>query len=188
MKRSIQRQLPRERVEIFLELFTNGEPPRKQLPFKLAILAPLSGDPNPKKPIDSFRQRRFIDITEETFDKVMQEIGPHLFLRFDQPLAEKGPQTVALDFFGIEDFRPEKIAEKVFAAQVQERQRLSELQTRAYSNPTLAAFLLQMATNAELLQRVLAEVHRHEEAKKETLALGDASHTQKALTTKEVTQ
>lgn len=188
MKRSIQRQLPRERVEIFFELFINGALTQKELPFKLAILASLSGDPNPEKPSVPFKKRRFIDITEETFDKVMQEIGPSLSLRFAQPLAGKASQTVALKFSGIDDFRPEKIAEQVYAAQMQERQRLSELLTRAYSNPKLAAFLLQMANDADLLQRVLMEVRRREEAKKEQLVLGDTNYSQKALTTKEVSQ
>ena len=171
MKRSIQRQLPPERVEIFLELFINDSPPQKQLPFKLAILSALSGDPNPEKPAVTLAKRRFIDITEETFDKVMAEIGPYLSLRFAQPLAGKGPQSVDLKFSSIDDFRPERIAEQVpyLNTLLQERQRLSELLTRAYGNPKLVAFLVQMARDPDLLQRVLAEVRHHEEEKQRQL-------------------
>lgn len=159
---SIQQKLTRvrrPRVQISYEVFTNGAPVKRELPFVLGVLSDLSGDPETElKPLD---EREFEDVDRDNFDTYMQSQKTRLVLRVKNkiPLSgEKEPRGevgMILNFKTIRDFEPDKVAEmyeptrKLLAA----RKLLAELKVKAVTNRKLEAVLRKVIAETEVLKK-----------------------------------
>jgi len=119
-----------------------------ELPFVVGVLADLSGDNNAN--LAPVKQRKFVDVTNDTFDKVMSAAQPQL--TFDVPNLLKNDGTsmaVDLSFASLDDFGPVSVAKQVpdLDALYSVRENLSELLSRVSSNENLATLLEQIATD-----------------------------------------
>lgn len=81
----------------------------RELPFVVGVIGDFAADA--KFPSDASRQ--FVAIDEDSFDRVMADIGPELTLQFggrDTPLF---PDVMALAFRSLDDFRPEALVDRI---------------------------------------------------------------------------
>ena len=121
MSESIQHRLTRvrpPRVKITYDVEIGNAIIKKELPFVMGIVADLSGDPGleRKKPFLPYKERAFIGISRDNFDKVLEDAQPAVrvpLMMSEEPAGEAGYPKTELVFSCLEDFGPEKLVAKV---------------------------------------------------------------------------
>ncbi|HNN90944.1 MAG TPA: type VI secretion system contractile sheath small subunit [Pseudomonadota bacterium] len=122
MSKSIQHvksKVRAPRVHITYDVETDGAIKMVSLPFKMGIVAALSGDrhneKDPAKRLAPFQDRTFEEISTVNFDEVMKKAAPSLRFAVENKL-EKGSDSklkVDLSFDSLKDFEPEVIAQNL---------------------------------------------------------------------------
>lgn len=102
-----------------------------ELPFVMAVMADLSGNtPGVDKP--DFKDRKFVDVDMDKFDKTMASMQPGVSFKVDNKLGEGGGEKlgVQLKFEKMEDFSPAAVAKQVpaLAKLLEARTQLKNLQ------------------------------------------------------------
>lgn len=136
------------RVHISFEVETNGAQQVKELPFVVGVMGDFSGDPT--KPLKPLRDRGFVQIDRDNFDKVMASMNPGLKLTVENKLAGDGSEMkVDLAFNSIEDFDPARIAGQVPALKslLETRAKLRDLLVKADRSGELEELLEQVLQN-----------------------------------------
>ena len=136
------------RVHISFEVETNGAQQVKELPFVVGVMGDFSGDPT--KPLKPLRDRGYVQIDRDNFDKVMASMNPGLKLTVENKLAGDGSEMkVDLAFNSIEDFDPAKIAAQVPALKslLETRAKLRDLLVKADRSGELEELLEQVLQN-----------------------------------------
>ena len=90
MAESTQHKLSRvrtPRVQITYDVETGGAAEKKEIPFIVGILAPLSG--KSEKVLPPVRDRKMVQIDRDNFNKVMESIEPRV--AFEIPKTLPGP-------------------------------------------------------------------------------------------------
>ena len=118
---------PRVQIEYDVELY--GSQKKIQLPFVMGVLADLSG--NPKDPLATVADRKFLEIDVDNFDSRMKSMKPRLAFQVPNALTGEGSMSVELTFDSMEDFSPAAVATKVDSLKklLQARQQLQNLVT-----------------------------------------------------------
>src|SRR5260370_18483052 len=86
----------------------------KESRFVRGVMADLSGQP--REPLARMRDRRFVEITPDNFDSVLESFKPHLDFAVVNKLSEDpnaGQLKVDLDLKSLEDFDPTQDAKHV---------------------------------------------------------------------------
>ncbi len=161
MAESIQHKLDRvraPRVHITYDVEIGDAIEMKEIPFVVGVLADLSG--KPEQPLPKMKDRKFIEIDRDNFDKVLEGMKPRLAYRVDNKLTDDDTKmSVEMRFRSLEDFHPERVADQVppLRKLVETRRRLSDLLSKLDGNDKLE----------ELLQDVLASTEKVEQLAKE---------------------
>src|SRR5919106_5196832 len=98
----------------------------KELPFVLGVLGDFTGQP--EQPLPKLRDRKFVEVTPDNFDSVLEGMKPHLTYSVENKLSEDsdaGQIKVDLHFKSMDDFEPEQVAR-----QVKPMRELLELRTK----------------------------------------------------------
>jgi len=171
MSESTQHKLDRvrpPRVQITYDVEIGNAIEMRELPFVMGIMADLSGDRDPDRPMKILKERKFVEIDRDNFNDLMAEIAPRVSLRVDNKLgggadAENTQLSVLLNFRNIEDFEPVEIIKQVEPMRklYEARTRLNDLLAKLDGNDSLDA----------LLRNVLEHTEVRDELKKN---LGDA--------------
>jgi len=173
MPESVQKRLERvrpPRVHITYDVETGGAIEIKELPFVLGVLGDFSGQP--VDPLPKLKDRRFVEITLDNFDSVIDSMKPHVAFSVENKLSEDenaGQLKVDLKFKSMEDFEPEKVAKQVRPLRelLDLRTRLSDLKGALQTNDKLDEVLLDAVTNTEKLNRLRSEFGAKSEEGKE---------------------
>src|SRR5271165_6764445 len=114
-KESLQKKIGRvrpPRVQITYDVETGGAIKKKELPFVAGVLADLSGDP--AVPLPAVKDRKFVQIDRDNFDKVLAKSAPRLAFKVDNKLSDDDTKIgIELKFSSMEDFEPQMLAEQV---------------------------------------------------------------------------
>lgn len=101
---------PRVQVEYDVELY--GAEKKVNLPFVMGVMSDLSGKPS--EPLPSLDERSFQDFDAENFDSRMKSIKPRVAFSVPNVMSEDGGNiAVDMTFESMEDFAPDKVAEKI---------------------------------------------------------------------------
>ncbi len=154
------------RVQITYDVQVGDAIELKELPFVMGVLGDFTG--HPTEPLPKLKERKFVEIDPDNFDKVLEAMKPHLFLSVDNKLSEDsnaGQLRVDLSFKSMEDFEPGNIAKQV--APLKElldlRTRLSDLRGSLQGNDKLEESLLNAVSNTEMLTKIKAEMGKDKE-------------------------
>lgn len=129
-QKKVERDRP-PRVHIKYDVETSGATVQEELPFVLGVLADFVGQP-PASP-KPLKDRRFVDITADNFDTILESMGPHLSFTVKNKLlcgdSDVGQLGVDLVFKSLDDFTPERIARQIapMAALLRKRAELANL-------------------------------------------------------------
>jgi type VI secretion system protein ImpB len=162
-KESTQHKLDRvrkPRVQITYDVEVNGAMQLKELPFVLGVMGDYSGKPD--KPLPPLKERKFVEIDRDNFDKVLAGMAPRAAFRVDDKLTgQEGQQlSVELRFQNIDDFAPENVANQIEPMRklLETRNKLKELLNKMEGNDKLEAMLeeiIKSTDQRDKLQRAL---------------------------------
>jgi type VI secretion system protein ImpB len=160
-KESLQKKLSRvrpPRVHITYDVETGGAIEKREIPFVVGVLSDLSGQP--EKPLPAIKERKFVEIDKDNFDRVLSQVNPRLAFKVDNRLSEDDTRLgVELRFQSMADFEPAAVAKQVPALRklLELRNALHNLRTSLIGNDKLDLLLQEVLTNQETLQRIGAE-------------------------------
>src|SRR5450759_2177541 len=99
------------RVRILPSIGDAKDPNAVELPFHIAVIAPLSDNPEGV----AYRKRRFIEIDRDNFNSVLSAMKPALRFRVECKLSDDPDTKLAVDlaFRQIEDFEPAAVARQI---------------------------------------------------------------------------
>jgi len=161
-KESLQKKIGRvrpPRVQITYDVETGGAIEKKELPFVVGVLADLSGQPD--KPLLTVKDRKFVEIDRDNFDKVLAKAEPRLAFKVENKLSNDDTKIgVELRFSSMEDFEPQKVAEQVEPLRklMELRRKLSNLRSSLYGNDKLDKMLQQILNDDHDLNKLRTEV------------------------------
>lgn len=163
-RESTQHKLDRvrpPRVHITYDVEVGDAIELKELPFVLGVMGDFTG--MPEQPLPRLRDRKFVEINPDNFDKVLEGMNPHLAFSVENKLSEDpdaGQLRVNLSFKAMEDFEPENVARQVKPLKelLDLRTKLADLRGSLMGNDKLEEMLLDMAGDAGKLDRMKKEL------------------------------
>jgi type VI secretion system protein ImpB len=149
------------RVHVAYDVEIGNAIEAKELPFVMGVLADLSGQPT--EPLPRLKDRRFVEITPDNFDSVLESMKPHLSYSVENKLsedAEAGQLKVNLDFKSLDDFDPEQVARQVKPLRelLELRTKLADLRGSLQGNEKLDDLLLDAISNTDKLEKLRKEL------------------------------
>jgi len=172
MAKSTQHKLDRvrpPRVHVTYDVETGGAIEVKELPFVMGVLGDFTGQPD--TPLPRLKERKFVEVTPDNFDSVLEGMKPHVAFAVENKLSEDpeaGQLKVDLHFKSLEDFEPEQVARQVkpLKEMLELRTRLADLRGSLQGNDKLDELLLEAVTNSEKLAKLKAELGKGEGGEK----------------------
>ena len=162
-KESLQKKLDRvrpPRVQIKYEVYIGDAMEMKELPFVMGVLGDFSG--KPEKALPALKDRKFVDIDRDNFNKVLGAMAPRLAYQVDDKLSGKDDQklNVELKFKSMDDFSPENVAKQVplLRALLEQRENLKNLSARLDGNDKLDELLQKVLSNSEVREALAKEL------------------------------
>ncbi len=163
-KESTQKKLERvrpPRVNITYDVETGGAIEMKELPFVMGVLGDFSGQP--VEPLAKLKDRKFVDVTLDNFDEVMDSMKPHLALTVENKLSEDanaGKLAVDLTFKSLDDFSPDAVARQIGPLKelLALRTKLADLRGALASNEKFDSILQDTLSDDEKMKKLKAEL------------------------------
>lgn len=167
-KESTQKKLERvrpPRVQISYDVETGGAIEMKELPFVMGVLGDFSGQP--VEPLAKLKERKFVDVTLDNFDDVLESMKPHLGFTVENKLSDDpnaGKLGVDLTFKSIEDFSPDAVARQVKPLRelLDLRTKLADLRGAIGTNEKLDEVLQATLGDEEKMKKLKAELETKE--------------------------
>jgi type VI secretion system protein ImpB len=163
-KESLQKKLSRvrpPRVHITYDVETGGAIEKREIPFVVGVMADLSGKPD--EPLPPIKDRKFVEVDKDNFDRVLGQMNPRLVFKVDNRLSEDDTRLgVELRFRTMADFEPAAVAKQIPALRklLEVRNALHNLRSSLIGNDKLESILQEVLNNTEALQRIEAETGR----------------------------
>src|SRR5947208_8928129 len=138
---SLQHKLDRvrrTRVHLTYDVEIGGAIQQKEIPFVLGVLSDLSG--KPAEPLPRLKDRKFVEIDRDNFNKVLSGMKPRLAFQVDNKLQDDDSKlNVELRFNSMDDFDPEQVVRKVEPLRklLEARERLTGLLSKMDGNDKL---------------------------------------------------
>ncbi|BCR03018.1 type VI secretion system-associated protein [Desulfuromonas versatilis] len=110
MADSFQKEIPKARINIALDVETGGAKKKLELPLKMLVM----GDFSNGKTTGRVAERERIEINKNNFESVLGEMSPKV--RYQVPDLLKGDGSeldVELQFDSMNSFHPEQVAQKI---------------------------------------------------------------------------
>jgi len=163
-KASTQHKLDRvrpPRVQITYDVEVGDAIEVKELPFVMGVIGDFTGQP--VDPLPRLKDRKFVEITPDNFDAVLESMKPHLSFSVENKLAEDpnaGNLKVDLHFKSMDDFAPDNVARQVQPLRelLELRTRLTDLRGSLQGNDKLEEVLRDAVTDSEKLAKLRAEL------------------------------
>ena len=163
-RESVQKKLQRvrpPRVQISYDVEIGDAIQLKELPFVLGVLGDFTGMPVEQLP--RLKDRRFVDVTGDNFDSVLESMKPHVAFAVDNKLSEDSDAAqlkVDLHFKSLEDFEPEQVARQVKPLRelLDLRTKLNDLRGNLQTNEKLDELLVDAVSNTEKLNKLRSEL------------------------------
>ncbi|CAB3749544.1 type VI secretion system contractile sheath small subunit [Paraburkholderia humisilvae] len=161
---SFQREIPKSRVSITLDLHTGGAQKKVELPLKLLV----AGDFSAGREQAPLAERKKVNIDKHNFDAVLADHAPDLKLGVPNTLAGDGSELpVNLAFRSVKDFEPEQVARQIpeLQALLAVRNLLRDLKSN----------LLDNGTFRREFERILKDKHLSDRLRGELAQIGNAA-------------
>jgi type VI secretion system protein ImpB len=163
-RESTQQKLSRvrpPRVHITYDVEVGDAIENKEIPFVMGVLGDFTGQPT--QPLPRVRDRKFVEVTPDNFDTVLEGMAPHLSYSVDNKLSDDpdaGQLKVDLRFKSLEDFEPERVASQVKPLKelLDLRTQLSDLRGTLQSNEKLDELLMEAVTDSGKAEKLRAEL------------------------------
>ena len=158
MAESTQHKLDRvrkPRVHLTYDVEVGDAVQQKELPFVVGVMSDLSG--KPEEALPKVKDRKFVEIDRDNFNKVMDAMKPRLAYRVDNKLTDDDTKIgVELKFNNLNDFSPENVVKQIDPLRklLEARKRLSDLLQKLDGNDKLDELLQDVLSNTEKLDEL----------------------------------
>jgi type VI secretion system protein ImpB len=154
------------RVQITYDVQVGDAIELKELPFVMGVLGDYTG--HPTEPLPKLKDRKFVEIDPDNFDRVLESMKPHLAFSVENKLSDDpnaGQLKVDLNFKSMDDFEPGNIAKQVppLKELLDLRTRLSDLRGSIQGNEKLEEALLNAVSDTDALNKIKAELEKNKE-------------------------
>ncbi len=146
MAESFQKEIPKARVNITLDVETGGAKKKLELPMKLLVM----GDFSNGKTKGRVAERERININKENFESVMSNLAPKLDFHVENKMSEEGNDIrVQLEADSIKSLDPEFVAEQIpeLHKMLAMRNLLKDLRSNILDNGSLRRELEKIVNN-----------------------------------------
>lgn len=110
MSSNYQKEIPQARINITLDLETDGSRRKAELPFSLLVL----GDFSHGKTTGMVAERQKINVNKDNLNKILGDLSPVIHITVPNKIQDDGSDMVIhLRFDSMKAFHPEKIVEQV---------------------------------------------------------------------------
>lgn len=149
------------RVQITYDVEVGDAIEVKELPFVLGVMGDFTGQPVEALP--RVKDRKFVEVTPDNFDSVLENMRPHLAFAVENKLSEDpgaAQLKVDLNFKSMDDFAPEAVARQVGPLRelLQLRDRLGDLRGSMQGNDKLEELLRDAVSDKDKLARLRNEL------------------------------
>ena len=163
-KESVHKKLERvrpPRVHVTYDVEVGDAIEVKEIPFVMGVLGDFSG--MPEEALAKLKDRRFVEVTPDNFDSVLESMKPHLAFSVENKLSEDseaGQIKADLRFKSLEDFEPEQVARQIKPLKelLDLRTRLSDLRGSLQGNEKLDDVLMEAVKNTEKADKLRTEL------------------------------
>jgi type VI secretion system protein ImpB len=170
MSDSYQKEIPKARINLSLNVETGGHKKKTELPLKMLAM----GDFSNGKTKGKVSERERININKNNFESVMSDLAPSAQFEVPNLLAKDGSDiSVDLSFKSMKDFRPDSVAQQV--------PELHSLMAMRNLLKDLKSNLLDNAKFRKELEKIVSHQPQLEGLKKELEKLLDDSHETSGL-------
>lgn len=153
------KRVRKPRVHITYEVETGGAEVEKELPFVVGVMGDFSG--NPDRPLQSLKDKKFVQIDRDNFNNVMADVAPELNLKVANTLADDGSEmAVKLQFKDMSDFDPAKVANQIEPLKklLETRSRLNDLMAKVDRSEELEGLLENVLQDPDALKKLQSEL------------------------------
>lgn len=158
---SFQNEIPRARVNIALDLDTNGATVKKELPLKLLVM----GDFSNGKGEGDLAERQRINITGNNLEQVMEDMAPSTTFTVPNRITNEPDSElkVNLSFKGFKDFHPEQVAAQIpeVSSLLAMRNLLKDLKSNLLDNSALRKEVERIMHSEADLSTLKSELSKH---------------------------
>lgn len=154
---SFQREIPKSRVSITLDLHTGGAQKKVELPLKLLV----AGDFSAGREQAPLAERKKVNIDKNNFDSVLADYAPDLSFAAKNTLAGDGSELpVNLSFRSMKDFEPEHVARQIpeLQALLAMRNLLRDLKSNLLDNVTFRREFEKILKDKRLSDKLRGEL------------------------------
>jgi type VI secretion system protein ImpB len=154
-------RIRRPRVHLTYDVEIGGAIQLKELPFVVGVLADLSG--KPEEPLPKLKERSFVEIDRDNFNKVLAAMKPRLAFQVENTLqGDESKMNVELRFNHLDDFTPDEVVKQVEPLRklLEARERLVHLMNKMDGNDKLEQLLQDVARDTDALKRLQGETGR----------------------------
>ncbi len=156
------------RVHITYDVEIGDSVEMKEIPFVVGVVGDFSGKPD--EPIPRLKDRKFVEIDRDNFDKVLEGMKPRVAFKVENKLTtEEGKLGVDLHFKSLDDFHPENVAPQIppLKKLTEARRKLSDLLSKLEGNEKLDQLLQDVMASTDSLGKLGKEsgIQKDEEKK-----------------------
>ncbi|MBU2894378.1 type VI secretion system contractile sheath small subunit [Colwellia sp. D2M02] len=156
MSDTFQKEIPRARVNISLELETNGASNSKELPLKMLVVGDYSNGKNQEE----LAERERVSISKNNLDQVLKNTAPQAKFMVDNKITGEGAIGVDLTFDSFKSFDPEQVAAQIpeLNKMIAMRNLLKDLKSNLLDNSSLRKELERVLQNKPELDELKARL------------------------------
>lgn len=163
-RESVQTKLERvrpPRVHVTYNVEIGDAIELKEIPFVMGVMADLSGQPS--EPLEKIGARRFVEITPDNLDAVLESMNPRVAFSVPNRLSDDpkaGNLGVDITFKTMDDFEPDRVVQNVKPLKelMELRTKLSDLIGSLQGNEKLERLLQDVMGNTEKLEQLKQEL------------------------------
>lgn len=159
MAKSFQREKPPARINLFLEVQTNGALKKKELPLRMMMLGDYTGREDDR----ALEDRESININKDNFNSVMNSMDLNLGYTVEDSLKEGDEEMkVDLKFENLKSFHPEQVAKQVpeLNRMLAMRNLLQDLRNRVVSMSEFRKQLEHIVKDKDALEKLAGELDK----------------------------
>lgn len=155
---------PRVQVEYDVELY--GSQKKVNLPFVMGVLSDLSGK---SEVVTKTDDKKFLEIDTDNFNDRLKSIKPRVAFMVPNRITGEGQVAVDITFDDMDDFRPDKIAQKTDGLKelLEARKQLSNLLSYMDGKAGAEDLLNKVLEDPALLKALGSQVNKNKEENKE---------------------
>ena len=159
MSKSFQREKPPARINLFLEVQTNGALKKKELPLRMMMVGDYTG----REDDTPLEDREVLNVNKDNFNSVMKSMDLNLGYTVEDNLKDGDEEMkVDLNFDSMKAFHPEQVARQVpqLNRMLAMRNLLQDLRNRVVSMSQFRKQLEEIVKDRDALEKLAGELDK----------------------------